>query len=693
MNFLTPLFLLGLAGVAVPVIIHLIQRERKNVVQFPSLMFLQRIPYQSVRRRRIRNWPLLLLRLAALALIVAAFARPFLRKQSLAASASGGAREVVVLIDRSYSMAYGDRWTRATAAGRNAIGALGQSDRASIVFFASGAEVALRSASDHGRLEAALVTARPGSGATRYGPALKLAGSIASESPFPRREVILISDFQRSGWQGAEGVRLPDGVVLTAVPVGDAETANVSVTPVSMQRSTFSEQDRVTITGGAVNHGAKAISNLEIVLELDGRPVQTEHLNLEPNGSASVSFTPFSPAAQGTRGTVRIAADALTLDNAFHFVVAAKQPVKVVIADRPGSARDASLYLSRALSLGEDPAFDVAVKSIEGLTQDDLQRAAVVILNDTPVAPAAAERLGAFVARGGGVLVAAGERAAWPAAGASPGVADVLPGALGPLVDRTQGPAARLGALEYGNTIFEPFRAARSGDFSSARFYNYRSVVPAKGAQIVARFDDGAPALLERRVGNGRVLMWASSLDLAWNDLPLKSVYLPFVHRMATTLAAYRDKPSWLTVGEVLEPPRPAAVPGATRAAAPRVVLTPSGERVALDGEGPDVLELSEQGFYEVRGQGRDAAPAVTVASNLDLSESDLSPMDPQDVIAGATGRAGGAVEAGANATATDQEQERNQRIWWYLLFAGVVILAAETFIGNRLSRARTVQV
>src|SRR3954471_11378502 len=172
MSFLTPLFLLGLAGLAVPVIIHLIQRERKNVVQFPSLMFLQRIPYQSVRRRRIRNWPLLLLRVAALALIVAAFARPFLRRQGVAAAAAGGAREVVVLVDRSYSMGYGERWARALTAGRKIVSGLGQGDRASIVFFASGADVALRSAGDHGRLDAALTAARPGSAATRYGPAL-----------------------------------------------------------------------------------------------------------------------------------------------------------------------------------------------------------------------------------------------------------------------------------------------------------------------------------------------------------------------------------------------------------------------------------------------------------------------------------------------------------------------------------------
>src|SRR5437773_7949746 len=130
MSFLTPLFLVGLAGLAIPVIIHLIQRERKNVVHFPSLMFLQRIPYQSVQRRRIRNWPLLLLRLAALALIVAAFARPFLRRASLAAAAAQGAREVVVLIGNWYSGACGDRWAPAVAAAHEQIVRVGPTDGA-----------------------------------------------------------------------------------------------------------------------------------------------------------------------------------------------------------------------------------------------------------------------------------------------------------------------------------------------------------------------------------------------------------------------------------------------------------------------------------------------------------------------------------------------------------------------------------
>jgi len=688
MSFLTPLFLLGLAALAIPVIVHLIQRERKNVVQFPSLMFLRRIPYQSVRRRRIRNWPLLLLRLAALALIVAAFARPFLRRDALAAAAAGGAREAIVLIDRSYSLGYGDRWARATAAAADAIGAVGPADRASIVFFSSGAEVALRSTSDRGRLTAAVATGKPGAGATRYGPALKLAGSIASESALPRREVILISDFQRSGWAGAEGVRLPDGVVLTPVPIVDNATANVSVTPVAIQRATFSDQDRVTVTGGVTNHGPVAVSNLAVTLEIDGHPVQTERLNVDQHSSASITFAAFTPSARDTRGTVKIAADALAADNAFHFLVSPKAPVRIVIAERPGAPRDASLYLSRALALGDAPPFDIATKSIEALTVEDLQRASIVILNDVPVPQLTADRLGAFVARGGGVLAALGPRASWP--GGTGGAADVLPATPGQPIDRTKGPIGRLGALQYGHVIFEPFRAPRSGDFSGARFYSYRAVTPGPGAQVIARFDDGAPALVERRIGNGRVLLWTSTLDGLWNDLPLKSVFLPFVHRMATTLAAYTERRSWLTVGDVLEPARPAPVPGTARQAVPRVVLTPSRERVMLDGEGPDVVELAEQGFYEVRPQSGDAVPAMTVASNVDLSESDLTAMDPQEVVAAATGRAGGAAAPGTNAVPTDQDHERAQRIWWYLLFAGIVLLAVETLLGNRLSRTGT---
>src|SRR4029453_8655457 len=118
MAFLAPLFFAALATLAIPILIHLTQRERKQIVEFPSLMFLQRIPYQSVRRRRIRDWPLLAMRLAAILLIVLAFSRPFFERPVSVLASAAGPREVVILLDRSYSMGYGDRWARAQAEAR-----------------------------------------------------------------------------------------------------------------------------------------------------------------------------------------------------------------------------------------------------------------------------------------------------------------------------------------------------------------------------------------------------------------------------------------------------------------------------------------------------------------------------------------------------------------------------------------------
>src|SRR5215217_5732103 len=108
MSFLTPLFLVGLGAIAVPIFVHLIQRERKRVVQFPSLMFVQKIPYQSVQRRRLRHLFLLAMRAAAATL-----------------AAVGGSREVVVLLDQSASMGYGDHWQRAKDEAAKAIDSIG----------------------------------------------------------------------------------------------------------------------------------------------------------------------------------------------------------------------------------------------------------------------------------------------------------------------------------------------------------------------------------------------------------------------------------------------------------------------------------------------------------------------------------------------------------------------------------------
>lgn len=700
MTFLAPLFLLGLGALAVPVIIHLIQRERKQVVVFPSLMFLRRIPYQSVRRRRIRHWFLLALRLAALLLIVLAFARPFIYRADSSSVASGGARDVVILLDQSYSMGYGDRWARATKAARDAVTALGPDDRATLILFATGAHADLRASSDRGALSAAIDAARVSSGATRYGPALKLAQSLLAESARPRREAILVSDFQKNGWRREDGVRLPPGAVLTPIAISDARTANVGVTAVNFQRATFSGQERVTVTAALANHADAAAKDVDVTLEIDGHAVQTQRITLEPETSGAVTFAPFSLIAAYTRGTIRAPKDALPIDDAFHFVLSPGRPVPVLLVQRATAAGDASLYLTRALGIGTAPAFQVDVKSADAVSIADLPNYALVILNDVAVPSSLASRLKAYVDGGGGLFVVLGERSAWPT-----DVTDVLPGTIGDPIDRGGGRGAVLGAIDYSHPAFELFKSPRSGDFSAARFYRYRALTPAparnekddeaEGGEstksapsitIAARFDDGAVALAERKIGAGHVLVWTSTLDTFWNDLALKPVFLPFVQRIARHLVGYTEPPPWQTVGQLLDAAQSSSARGMNH-----VAVAPSGQRqlLAAGGDRAGLLELGDQGFYEIRLQNAEDPRPRTVAVNLDPAEADLASFDPKEMVAAVAPQGPGRSGPGAAEEEVSLDiQERRQGIWWYLLVTGLVLLALETVLSNIYSRA-----
>src|SRR5204862_7741078 len=129
-----------------------------------------------------------------------------------------------------------------------------------------------RSTAEHSALNGAIAAAKPSASATRYAPALKVAGSLLAESQLPRREVVLISDFQRSGWRGQEGTSLPAGATLSAGPVqGTANRPNLSVTPGSLQRSRFANQERRTVTAGVSHRAEAAVANQPVTLEAGGQ--------------------------------------------------------------------------------------------------------------------------------------------------------------------------------------------------------------------------------------------------------------------------------------------------------------------------------------------------------------------------------------------------------------------------------------
>ena len=259
MSFLTPFFLLGLAAIAIPVLIHLIQREKKRVIEFPSLMFVRRIPYQSVRRRRIRHWALLLLRAAAIALIVAAFARPFFQQGAVAAAVGGGAREVVILLDQSASMGYGDHWARAQDAARTVVRGLGS--RRSRDARALRQERRGEHARDLGP-DAPRSGHRRGEG--RVGrDALRPGAEAGGQHPEPLADQAARGGAdQRLPAQRLERLRgraLPRGHDASARSRSRRPTpSNLAVPSVTFARASFSGQERITVTAGLSNKGDAA---------------------------------------------------------------------------------------------------------------------------------------------------------------------------------------------------------------------------------------------------------------------------------------------------------------------------------------------------------------------------------------------------------------------------------------------------
>ncbi len=687
MAFLAPLFLLGLTALAVPVLVHLIQRERKTPIEFPSLMFVRRIPYQSVQRRRITNWPLFLLRCAAVVLIVLAFSRPFLSQTPVqAALATSGARDVVILLDRSASMGYGDSWTRAQDEAKRVIDDLGAGDQATLVLFDRNAEENVRATGDATRLRAAVDAAELSSGATRYAPALRLAQSLLSRSTLGQKEVVAITDMQRSGWERPEEIQFPEGTTFTPVSVAPVDPRNVSVTSVAFNRARFANEERVTVTAAVTNRGPETVTDVPVTLHIDGIQTGSMRATLPSGVATPVVFPVFTLAQNFVRGVVRADTDALAADNAFNFVLSPARPAPVVVVTRDGATPAESLYLSAGLSVGTPQAFQVETLPVSKLSSTVLSRASVVVLADVTVPTALGADLRRFVERGGGVLAVLGDRS-----NALDAERTLLPGTLAPPKDAAGGRFETLGVIDFSHQALELFKTPKSGDFSGVRFFRYRPITPEPGDTVLARFGDGTVAMVERRVAGGRVIAFSSTLDGDWNDLVLKPVFVPLLHQLTRYLGQVETQPEWQTSGQVVDvTQRVAALTagGSDARVSSAVVLTPSGRRITVgEGGASSSVEVAEQGFYEIRPQGGAASGRpFTLAVNLEASESDLSAMDAQEFTAGATGRAS-LIGTAVPVDVLPEETERRQSVWWFLLFVGFVLLVAESVLANRLSQ------
>jgi hypothetical protein len=681
-GFLTPLFLAGLALLVVPVVIHLRRRHRSQVTAFPSLMFLRQIQQASLRRRRIRHWALLVLRSLALAALVVAFARPLLRGDANAADRGTAGRELVILLDNSFSMGYGDRFAQAVRRASDRVAAMGPQDAATLIVFSDRAAVVAEASGDRERLTQMLGEVAPSPRATRYAPALKLARKAVLDSRLPAREVMLISDFQRVGWDRGEDLRLPPGTEVSWVDVSGGASpapANLAVSGVVLERSRDGDRERVTAQARVTRSGGDGEAGATLALEVGGREIGRREVRLGTDDSALVGFEAF-PLPQGvSRGRLVLDGDALATDDQFFFVLSRAQSLPVVLVDqaRPGGA-STGFYLEQALRLGQDPMMEIRRRAPGSLSSDDLDQAAVVMACDVALDGAAAGRLRAFVERGGGLLVALGSKSD----GTHGALADagLVPPPEGGEVTEHGSRIARIAFLDRTHPGLEPFAVPRSGDFGTARFFRHRQLRAEPQDSVLARFDDGAVALVERAVGSGRVLVWASTFDTYWNDFALQPVFLPFVHQVAKSLAGFRPPAPWHTVGAVVD--LGSALPPAEAESAPALlVVAPDGE----DRPATDVLELEQQGFYTLERGGEEAG---MFAANVDIRESDLATIDAEELVTALRPAGEGQTPDSRVAERTPMEREAAQGLWRYLVLALLLLLVAEVFVANRMSTA-----
>ncbi len=686
MSLLAPALLAGLGLLIVPVLIHLTQRRRSEVTPFPSLMFLREIPFRTTQRRRLRHPLLFALRCLALVLIVLAFTRPF--AASDASSASETARDVVLLLDTSGSLGFAGRRDAALAEARGVLGELVEGDRAALVTFDDRAVEQIALTADLDAVRTALGQVEPSDRPTLLETGLQVAGRILGNSERSQREVVLISDFQRTSWEDDGRGRLPDGVILRTVSVADGESANVAVANVQLSGT---EDDRHRFLARVVNLGDEPVSGLSVSLELGGRDVATRTVDLEARGAGTAVFDDVPIPDGEPRGRVKISADGLQTDDELRFVATPIPELDVALLEGSRGRRDRSLFLERALTLGDQPRMRITRRPAGSFDLAGLSGLAAVILNDTDIGTASrSQRLQQWVESGGALLVVLGpgsDPAQWAGKDSV-----LLGGRVGAIADQTSRGGVRLAWLDYDHSVFEPFVTPRSGDFSAARFFRFRRFEPGEGTRVLARFEDGEPALVEHVVGDGRVLTWMSTLDRFWNDLALQPVFLPFVHRTLRHAASYEEPQRWIETGTDLELAGLIESEAMTGDDATEwVLVTPRDDRLPIDTSGETPwIEFPEAGFYQLETvEGRQAP--ITVAVNLPLTESDLAAVEPERVEAAITGAPAGEAASGTGieAAGIGTGEPGRREFWWPLLMLAAIVLMTESLVANRWSRRR----
>jgi hypothetical protein len=619
-SFLYPAFLLGGLAIAIPIVLHLLRRDVAPEVPFTAVRLLHRAPVERADRRRIRDLLLLAARVVALLLLAAAFARPYVQ-----GAAPSPVR--VVAIDRSYSMGAAGVFARALELAREAIDQAPRGERIAVVAFDDRADV-LAAPGGAADARAALEGLAPSFGATRYAPVFQQALDLAAGA---QGRLVVVTDLQRAGWEGESSTSFPAGLPagwgLDVVDVlkSDART-NLAVAAATVGI------DRVVAT--IRNAGATAKTGRVRAL-LDGREVAAADYTAPPGATIDASIVWRAPDA----GTLSVAVDdaeGLPADDARFVALGSRGAPRalIVAAEEPAlykaGGRPAALYVSRALGTTSGEAVEVVSGArVSAMSADEVSNyQGVALLSTRGLERTARERLVTYVKNGGGLFIAA-------AADLEIGVLAEMTGWQPALTAVEQSGPLTLAATDLRHPIFRPF-GALAANLGQVRFDRSWRVSP-DGWSIVARFSNGSPALVERTLGQGRVVLFASDVDRRWNDFPLHPAFVPFTIESLRYVAGDRREPREYTVAQA-----------------------PAGARQV-----PGVYRSPDNRLFAV---------------NVDTRESALDRMRPDD-FEGMVRRSGEGTSQAADKRA--QQTESRQSYWQYGLVLMIATLVAESVLGR----------
>lgn len=568
LTFLQPAFLLAALAAAVPVIIHLIYRRRALVHRFPAVRFLLLADKRTARKFRLHQWLLLALRILAVLLLVVLIARPHLRDSNVQAAALAPPQATVLLVDNSLSMQYRDgqetRLQRAKALASRFIQAMPAQDSMAILPLLrdrDDASTPVFFSHDQATLQEQVAALQPSHAAVDLPSALQQALTLLQDSPMARRRLLFLSDLTMRGWEDFHLSQLPmvpEHITLHCIRLGSPQRdANALITDVRIAERPLIEHAPLTITAVVHNRSATALRNLRLDLLLGASTVGQQLVDLGPDEQIAVPFRIAAPAAGLHWGEVRLEGDSFAEDDRFYFALRTVTPVHVLLVDGdPGTSLFDSeiFYLLQALQprgvLGR-PLFYPKPIPWEGLEQERLSAYQVIVLcNVETLTPQVRQRLSQFVAEGGGLLFFSGNRVDPVRYNAMLYRSDtlLLPLALGPPLQRPQDQPLTIAQVDSTHEAL----AALAGEEALAqrgKFYRYLTLEGAPttaGVRVLLTLQDGRPLLVDKELGRGRVLFFASSADRDWTDLPTRTVYVPLVHGLvgyAARLAAASQRP------------------------------------------------------------------------------------------------------------------------------------------------------